>query len=125
MTRRGFDEPVQDGMGMPRRCANTFCFHPSHSDKPDACPVLTSGARGGAEGCDIGHLMQGVGRRGLTSLFQNLCLLAWAVTLADALTLAAPWIEASPVFTFVSERVSHEAAHTLLGAEKLLARLIR
>ncbi|KAK9845783.1 hypothetical protein WJX81_002252 [Elliptochloris bilobata] len=77
------------------------------------------------EGCDVGHLMQGVGRKGLTSLFQNLCLLAWAVTLADALTLAAPWIEASPIFTFVSEQVSHEAAHALLGAEKLLARLIR
>lgn len=78
-----------------------------------------------AEGCDVGHLMQGMGRKGLTSLFQNLCLLAWAVTLADALALAAPWIEASPVFTFVSERVSHEAAHALLSAEKLLARLVR
>ena len=73
----------------------------------------------------MGHLMQGVGRKGLTSLFQNLCLLAWAVTLADVLTLAAPWIEASPVFTFISERFSHEAAHTLLSAEKLFARVIR
>ena len=68
--------------------------------------------------------MQGVGRKGLTSLFSNLSILAWTVALADGVAMAAPWIEHSPFFTYVAEKFSHEAAHTLLSAQKLLVRLL-
>lgn len=77
-----------------------------------------------AEGCDIGHLLQGVGRKGLTSLFSNLGILAGTVALADAAAAIAPWIEHSPFFTYVAERSSHEVAHALISAQRLLVRLL-
>ena len=77
-----------------------------------------------AEDCDIGHLLQGMGRKGLTSLFSNLGILAWTVALADGVAMSLPWIEHSPLYTFIAEKGSHELAHTLLGAQKLLVRLL-
>lgn len=77
-----------------------------------------------AEGCDIGHLVQGVGRKGLTSLFSNLGILAWTVTLADTVTVAAPWIEHSPLFTYIAEKSSHEVAHAIISAQRLIVRLL-
>lgn len=77
-----------------------------------------------AEGCDIGYLVQGVGRKGLTSLFSNLGILAGTVALADTVAMAAPWIEHSPVFTYIAERSSHEVAHALISAQRLLVRLL-
>ncbi|BDA41647.1 hypothetical protein COCOBI_02-4280 [Coccomyxa sp. Obi] len=76
------------------------------------------------EGCDIGYLIQGVGRKGLTSLFFNLGILAGTVALADTVAMAAPWIEHSPVFTYIAERSSHEVAHAIIGAQRLLVRLL-
>ncbi|KAK9829519.1 hypothetical protein WJX72_006305 [[Myrmecia] bisecta] len=77
------------------------------------------------DGCDIGHLMQGIGKRGLTSLFGNLGILSYAITLAHLLNLAVPWIEASPLFTFLAEKTSHEVAHSLLAAQKMLVKVVR
>ncbi|KAK9909074.1 hypothetical protein WJX75_006831 [Coccomyxa subellipsoidea] len=76
------------------------------------------------EGCDIGYLVQGVGRKGLTSLFSNLGILAGTVALADTVAMAAPWIEHSPVFTYIAERSSHEVAHAIISAQRLLVRLL-
>jgi hypothetical protein len=77
-----------------------------------------------SEGCDIGYLVQGVGRKGLTSLFSNLGILAGTVALADTVAMAAPWIEHSPVFTYIAERSSHEVAHAIISAQRLLVRLL-
>ena len=99
---------------------------------PHACPAAVPHRHGlrltwhpcTADGCDIGHLVQGVGRKGLTSLFSNLGILAWTVALADTVAMALPWMEHSPLYTFIAEKGSHELAHALLGAQKLLVRLL-
>ena len=65
-----------------------------------------------------------MGRKGLTSLFSNLGILAWTVTLADTVTMAAPWVERSPVFTYIAEKSSHEVAHALISAQRLLVRFL-
>jgi hypothetical protein len=68
--------------------------------------------------------MQGVGRKGLTSLFSNLGILAATVALADVAAMLAPWIEHSPLFTYIAERSFHEVAHALISAQRLLIRLL-
>jgi len=34
------------------------------------------------EGCDVEHLLEGLGDKGITKLFHNLSILAWAVVIA-------------------------------------------
>jgi hypothetical protein len=34
------------------------------------------------EGCDVEHLLEGLGGKGITRLFHNLSILAWAVVIA-------------------------------------------
>lgn len=34
------------------------------------------------EGCDVAHLLEGLGNKGITRLFHNLSILAWAVVIA-------------------------------------------
>jgi hypothetical protein len=34
------------------------------------------------EGCDVDHLLEGLGEKGVTKLFHNLSILAWAVVIA-------------------------------------------
>eukprot|EP00878_Enallax_costatus_P033607 GHUV01037140.1.p1 GENE.GHUV01037140.1~~GHUV01037140.1.p1 ORF type:complete len:110 (+),score=24.83 GHUV01037140.1:791-1120(+) len=34
------------------------------------------------EGCDVEHLLEGLGNKGITRLFHNLSILAWAVVIA-------------------------------------------
>ena len=46
------------------------------------------------------------------------------MSLADCVTLIAPWIERSPVFTYIVEKSSHEVAHSLISAQKLIVRLL-
>ena len=101
-------------------CRVLACMHICRARSPALRPIYSVRA----EGCDIGHLVQGVGRKGLTSMYSNLGILAWTVALADAVAMAAPWIEASPVFTYITERSSHEVAHALISAQKLLVRLL-
>lgn len=38
------------------------------------------------EGCDVAHLLEGLGNKGITRLFHNLSILAWAVVIAKVRT---------------------------------------
>ena len=81
--------------------------------------------RARARNCsDLDHLLQGLGGRGLSKLFNQLAILAWAVVAAKLLSLAAPWQEGSPLFAYLNEVVGHRVGDLLLEAEQLLVRLL-
>lgn len=75
-------------------------------------------------GCDVGHLMSGLGRRGLTSLFSNLSVLSITICIANALTLTLPWVEGSAAFRFIAERTSNEVARVLIELQRVIVRLL-
>jgi hypothetical protein len=58
---------------------------------------------------DIEHLLLGLGPKGLAKLFHQLSILAWAVVLAKLISLAAPWEESSPFFSYLNEILGHKA----------------
>jgi hypothetical protein len=72
------------------------------------------------EGCDVAHLLEGLGDRGITKLFHNLSILAWATVIAKGVELLAPWEEQSPLFKFIGENFSHQAADMVLEGQELL-----
>ncbi|WIA31349.1 hypothetical protein OEZ86_002250 [Tetradesmus obliquus] len=77
------------------------------------------------EGCDVAHLLEGLGGKGITRLFHNLSILAWAVVIAKGVALIAPWEESSPLLKFISENFSHQAADMVLEGQELLVTLIK
>lgn len=58
-------------------------------------------------------------------LFHNLSILAWATVIAKGVELLAPWEEKSPVFKFIGENVSHQAADMVLEGQELLINLMK
>jgi len=54
----------------------------------------------------------------------QLSILAWAVVLAKLLSLAAPWEEGSPLWSYLNEVLGHRAGDMLLEAEEVLVRLL-
>ena len=70
------------------------------------------------------HLLEGLGGRGLTRLFHNLSILAWAVVIAKGLALLAPWEAESPLFKILEENVSHRAADLALEVQELAVRFL-
>jgi hypothetical protein len=77
------------------------------------------------EGCDVEHLLEGLGERGITRLFHNLSILAWATVIAKGVELLAPWEENSPLFKFIGENFSHQAADMVLEGQELLVNILR
>ncbi|KAF8057765.1 Nek1 [Scenedesmus sp. PABB004] len=77
-----------------------------------------------SQGCDVEHLLQGLGERGLSRLFHNLSILAWAVVIAKGVELVAPWEEQSPLLKFIGENFSHQAADVVLESQELLVNLL-
>lgn len=63
---------------------------------------------------DVKHLMDGLGEEGLTNLFDKLSVLAWAVSLAAFLSVAAPWLEENYVLTAVGDAASHSTAELVI-----------
>jgi hypothetical protein len=51
----------------------------------------------------VAHLLEGLGDRGISRLFHNLSILAWATVIAKGVELLAPWEENSPLFKFIGE----------------------
>jgi hypothetical protein len=94
--------------------------------RPNNCesPLRNRSNRSPPTDSDLQHLLQGMGDKGLTKLFHQLSILAWAVVLAKLLSLAAPWEENSPVFTYLNEILGHKAGDLVLEAEELLVRLL-
>ncbi|KIZ01686.1 hypothetical protein MNEG_6274 [Monoraphidium neglectum] len=76
------------------------------------------------DGCDVAHLLQGLGKNGLTKLFHNLSILAWAVVMAKLVALAAPWEESSPFFSYLNEVLGHKAGDFMLEAEQMLVKML-
>lgn len=76
------------------------------------------------EGNDVDHLLDGLGHKGLTKLFHDLSILAWAVVMAQAITVLEPFKENSPLVTFITERLGHSAADVVIEAQALLLKLI-
>jgi len=74
---------------------------------------------------DVDHVMDGLGEHGLTETFNNLSTLAWAISLATAVSLLAPWLEESPVFTALSDAASHRSAETVVEVMEWLARVLK
>lgn len=72
----------------------------------------------------MGHLMSGLGKRGLTSLFVNMSVLSVTICVANALTLALPWVEGSAAFKYIAERSSQEVARVLIELQRVLVRLL-
>ncbi len=72
----------------------------------------------------MGHLMSGLGKRGLTSLFFNLTILSLTICVANALTLALPFVEGSAPFRFLAERTSNEVARVLVELQRVLIRFL-
>lgn len=79
---------------------------------------------GGAEGCDVPHLIHGLGPEGLTGVFHKLSVFAWAVALAELLGALIPLSE-SAITSYVENKLSYEAATTLVSLPELLLRLSR
>lgn len=77
------------------------------------------------EGCDVEHLLEGLGDRGITKLFHNLSILAWATVIAKGVELLAPWEEQSPLFKFIGENFSHQAADMVLEGQELLINVLK
>eukprot|EP00878_Enallax_costatus_P039136 GHUV01044675.1.p1 GENE.GHUV01044675.1~~GHUV01044675.1.p1 ORF type:complete len:116 (+),score=39.82 GHUV01044675.1:791-1138(+) len=77
------------------------------------------------EGCDVEHLLEGLGNKGITRLFHNLSILAWAVVIAKGVELLAPWEENSPLFKFISENFSHRAADMVIEGQELIVNLMQ
>ena len=73
---------------------------------------------------DVQHLLEALGPAGLTKLFQQLAILAWAVVAAKGLELAAPWGEGSPLFSYLNDVAGHRLGDWLLETEELLVRLL-
>ena len=71
------------------------------------------------------HLLQGLGKQGITKLFHNLSILAWAVVIAKGVSLLAPWEEASPLLKYISENFSHRAADAVLEGQEVLIQLMQ
>lgn len=63
---------------------------------------------------DVEHLMDGLGRKGLTGLFDSLAVLSYAVTIATVAGLALPWIEDNMFAKAVGDGLSHRSAEALL-----------
>ena len=71
-----------------------------------------------------GFLLLILARRGLTKLFHNLGVLAWAVVLAKGSSLLLPVLGENPLLEYIADTFSHEAADVVLEGQEVLIQLL-